>query len=57
MRENLVLKIANLLEDLSFLKLNTTGKADAIVAMLESIDKHSVQELVEEYNFQEKFHE
>lgn len=54
MREKLVTKMANLLESLEPLKLSYVAKADAIVAMLETIDKYSVQELAEEYNFQDR---
>jgi hypothetical protein len=54
MREALVLKIANLLESLEHLNLKPAAKADAIVVMLEAIDSIALQDLVEEYNFQEE---
>lgn len=57
MRDKLVNKIANLLSEISILRLSDTQKADAIVSMLEKIDEFCVQELVEEYDFQENSHE
>lgn len=54
MREKLVNKLANLLQELENLKLSPVAKADSIIVMLEIIDYLAIQDLIEEYNFKDK---